>query len=49
MRQAGAIPIGRANLPDMGLRMHTDGSLCGLTRNPWNLNRTAGDRVVVRQ
>ncbi len=42
MRQAGAIPIGRTNLPDMGLRMHTDSSLYGLTRNPWNLNRTAG-------
>lgn len=42
MRQAGAIPIGRTNLPDMGLRMHTDSSLHGLTRNPWNLKRTAG-------
>ena len=42
MRQAGAIPIGRTNLPDMGLRMHTDSSLYGLTRNPWNLKRTAG-------
>jgi amidase len=42
MRQAGAIPIGRTNLPDMGLRVHTDSSLHGLTRNPWNLKRTAG-------
>jgi len=42
MRAAGAIPIGRTNLPDMGLRVHTDSSLYGLTRNPWNLNRTAG-------
>ena len=42
MRQAGAIPIARTNLPDMGLRMHTDSSLYGLTRNPWNLERTAG-------
>jgi amidase len=41
MRQAGAIPIARTNLPDMGLRMHTDSSLYGLTRNPWNLERTA--------
>ena len=24
MRGAGAIPIGRTNLPDMGLRIHTD-------------------------
>jgi amidase len=42
MRAAGAIPIGRTNLPDMALRVHTDSSLHGLTRNPWNLNRTAG-------
>ena len=42
MRAAGAIPIGRTNLPDMGLRTHTFSSLHGLTRNPWNPNRTAG-------
>src|ERR1700726_2498779 len=41
MRAAGAIPIGRTNLPDMGLRTHTFSSLHGLTRNPWNPNRTA--------
>ncbi len=42
MRAAGAIPIGRTNLPDMGLRIHTDSSLHGLTRNPWHRDRTAG-------
>ena len=42
MRAAGAIPIGRTNLPDMALRVHTDSSLHGLTRNPWNRTRTAG-------
>ena len=42
MRAAGAIPIGRTNLPDMALRVHTDSSLYGLTRNPRNLERTAG-------
>ena len=41
MRRAGAIAIGRTNLPDMGLRMHTESSLYGLTRNPWNPGRTA--------
>src|SRR4051794_38134299 len=42
MRAAGAIPIARTNLPDMALRVHTDSSLHGLTRNPWHLGRTAG-------
>ena len=42
MRAAGAIAIGRTNLPDMALRVHTDSSLHGLTRNPWNAGRTAG-------
>lgn len=42
MRAAGAIPFVRTNLPDLGLRVHTDSSLHGLTRNPWNQDRTAG-------
>jgi amidase len=42
MRAAGAIPFARTNLPDLGLRVHTDSSLHGLTRNPWNQGRTAG-------
>ena len=42
LRAAGAIPIGRTNLPDLGLRLHTDSSLHGLTRNPWNPNVTVG-------
>src|SRR5215218_6998179 len=42
MRQAGAIPIGRTNCPDMGLRVHTDSGLFGLTRNPWRPDVTAG-------
>jgi amidase len=41
MRAAGAVPIGRTNLPDMGLRVHTHSSLHGVTRNPWNAGRTA--------
>lgn len=38
--QAGAIPIARTNCPDLGMRVHTDSSLHGLTRNPWNFDRT---------
>ncbi len=42
LRQAGAIPIGRTNLPDLGLRWHTDNALRGATRNPWDPSRTPG-------
>src|SRR5215831_1219581 len=42
MRAAGAVLIGRTNLPDLGLRVHTDSSLRGLTRNPWHPGRTSG-------
>ena len=42
MRAAGAIPFARTNLPDFGLRVHTDSELHGITRNPWNPEVTAG-------
>lgn len=42
MRAAGGIPIARTNLPDLGLRVHTNSSLHGLTRNPWHPDRTSG-------
>ena len=42
MRAAGAIPFVRTNLPDLGLRVHTDSALHGLTYNPWDHGRTAG-------
>ena len=42
MRLAGAIPMARTNLPDLGLRVTTESSLHGDTRNPWNSTRTAG-------
>ena len=42
MRAAGAIPLARTNLPDLGLRVHTFSSLHGLTRNPHHPGRTAG-------
>ena len=42
LRQAGAIPIGRTNLPDAAFRSQTNSSLHGLTRNPWNPVHTTG-------
>lgn len=42
MKGAGAVPLGRTNLPDLGLRIHTDNELHGLTRNPWHPDHTAG-------
>lgn len=42
MKAAGAIPIGRTNMPEMGLRLSTDNPLRGRTLNPWNSALTAG-------
>ena len=42
LRAAGAIPIARTNLPDLGLRVHTDSSLHGVTANPFDRTKTAG-------
>ena len=42
LKVAGAILIGRTNLPDMALRVDTDSSLHGRTVNPWNPDRTPG-------
>ncbi len=42
MKAAGAIPIGRTNMPEMGLRLSTDNPLRGRTLNPWNAALTAG-------
>ena len=40
LRAAGAIPIARTNCPDLGMRVHTDSTLHGLTRNPWDYEIT---------
>jgi amidase len=42
LRAAGAIPIGRTNLPTLGMRLHTDSELRGVTVNPWDRSRTPG-------
>jgi len=40
LRAAGAIPLARTNMPDLGMRWHTDSGLFGATRNPWNADRS---------
>ncbi len=42
LRAAGAIPIGRTNLPSGAMRWHCDSELWGATINPWNRSRTPG-------
>ena len=42
MKAAGAIPIGRTNMPDMAISWHTDSELWGATINPWDRSRTPG-------
>jgi amidase len=42
MKAAGAIPFARTNLPDFGMRWHTDNALRGATKNPWDASLTPG-------
>lgn len=42
IKNAGAIPFARTNLPDFGMRWHSDNALRGATVNPWDRSRTAG-------
>jgi aspartyl-tRNA(Asn)/glutamyl-tRNA(Gln) amidotransferase subunit A len=42
LREAGAILIGKTTTPEFGHKPLTDSPLFGVTRNPWNLSRTAG-------
>ena len=42
LKAAGAIPIGRTNLPTFAVRWHTDSELWGATMNPWDRSRTPG-------
>lgn len=42
MKSAGAIPISRTNLPELGLRISTDNPLRGRTNNIWDPTLTAG-------
>ncbi len=42
IKRAGAIPIGRTNVPDMGMDAQTHNLVWGTTRNPWNLDYSPG-------
>jgi len=42
LKRAGAIPIGRTNLSDFGLRPHTANRFRGETVNPWDGSTTPG-------
>jgi Asp-tRNA(Asn)/Glu-tRNA(Gln) amidotransferase A subunit family amidase len=42
LRAAGAIPIAKTNAPEFGPTAITKNLLHGVTRNPWNLERTPG-------
>jgi amidase len=42
LRAAGAIPIGRTNMPSGAIRWHCESELWGATLNPWDASRTPG-------
>ena len=42
LRQAGAIILGKTNMPEFGLIGITDNPVFGMTYNPWDTNRTTG-------
>lgn len=42
MRGAGAVLLGKTTTPEFGWKGVTDSALTGITRNPWNVNTTAG-------
>ena len=42
LRRAGAIVVGKTNTPEFGFTGFTKNRLYGVTRNPWNRDRTPG-------
>ncbi len=42
LRDAGAIVVGKTNTPEFGFTAITKNPLFGVTRSPWNLERTPG-------
>jgi amidase len=42
LREAGAVIIGKTNLPELAIYGFTESKTWGATRNPWDLGRTPG-------
>jgi amidase len=42
IKRAGAVVIGKTNVPEFGMGSHTYNRVYGTTRNPWDLSKTAG-------
>src|SRR5262245_45318185 len=42
IRRAGAIPIGKTNVPEFGMGSHTYNRVYGVTRNPYDTTKSAG-------
>ena len=42
LREAGAINLGKTTTPEFGWKGVTDSPLTGISRNPWNSDRTPG-------
>ena len=42
LRAAGAIVVGKTNLPELAIHGFTESATWGVTRNPWNLQRSTG-------
>ena len=42
LRAAGAVVIGKTNVPELCILPWTESPTCGVTRNPWNLQRSPG-------
>jgi len=42
IRRAGAIPIGKTNVPEFGMGSHTYNNVFGTTRNPYDRSKSAG-------
>src|SRR5215217_6874094 len=42
LRRAGALGIGKTNVPELGLGSHTFNTVFGATRNPYDTSKSAG-------